>query len=80
MAVIEELLSEARTRQALPPPAVCRALRVRVGLTQQELASLLEVHKTTITRWESGARIPRRKACTEFALLLERLAKEVSAN
>lgn len=78
MSVFEELLSEARTRRTLPPPAVCRALRERVGLTQAEVATLLGVDKSAVTRWENGHRFPRRRARLAYAALLERLAKEVN--
>lgn len=35
-------------------PAELRAARFKLGLTQKELAARLEVHWTTVARWEGG--------------------------
>ena len=78
MAVIDELLVNARRRRALPPPAVRRYLREANGLSQAEVARALGCGRTAVTRWESGAREPRPETRLRYAELLERLAKEVS--
>lgn len=42
--------------------------RRRAGLTQPALAAMLEVHETTVSKWENGIALPR-------AETLRRLAK-----
>jgi len=44
-----------------PQPASLRvrSLRERCGLTQAELADILQVSRWTIVQWEAGARTPR---------------------
>lgn len=49
-----------------------KAWRERLGLTQQEAADLLGVHRVTVARWETGAcAMPRLigMACLNFELL-----------
>lgn len=36
------------------------ALRERLGLSQRELASLLEVHPMTVSKWECGRAFPNK--------------------
>ena len=42
-------------------------LRLREGMTQQDLANRLEVHQTAVSNWERGVNPPlpkyRRKLC-----------------
>lgn len=45
-----------------------KELRLKRGLTQDELAKLLSVNRTTVTLWETGVNHPR-------ASMLVRLAK-----
>ena len=35
-----------------PDPQKIKALRTAAGLTQQQLADLLHVHRNTVARWE----------------------------
>jgi transcriptional regulator with XRE-family HTH domain len=79
MEAIDTLLAEARRRQTLPPPPLRRLLRQRAGLTQDEVADALGIGRTAVTRWESGAREPRRAVRLAYIELLERLA-EVDGN
>ena len=39
-----------------PPPIFLTQWRDRCGLTQEKLAALIDVHKGTVSRWESGKR------------------------
>ncbi|MCP3961120.1 MAG: helix-turn-helix transcriptional regulator, partial [bacterium] len=39
-------------KRILPP--IYRRLRRRAGLSQGQLATYLEVHRTTVIRWETG--------------------------
>jgi DNA-binding transcriptional regulator YiaG len=55
---LDKLLARAKRRQALPLPAECRQLRVRVGISQAELAAVVGVTAPTLSRWETGARKP----------------------
>lgn len=46
-------------RRVLPAPAMCRAIRTTSGLTQADIAEILDVSRETVARWELGKRIPR---------------------
>lgn len=50
-----------------------KALRVRLGLTQSQMADRLGVHLNTYQQWEYGRRKPRRPTLK----LLEILKKEI---
>lgn len=80
MELLEQLLKEARLRQALPEPSLRRLVRERVGLSQGEIARVLGVSRAAVCRWESGRRHPRRVTAAEYAALLERLAKSPAHN
>jgi len=41
------------------PMRTLRKLRRAYKLTQAELAAMIDVHKTTLTRWETGKTNPR---------------------
>lgn len=69
------MLERTRTRR-LPPPAVRRALRERVGLTQADIASVLGVDRATVSRYETGKRTARGDLATAYRALLDRLARE----
>lgn len=43
-----------------PLSAWLRDLRSQAGLTQQELAEWVGVHRVSVSRWESGATYPPR--------------------
>jgi DNA-binding XRE family transcriptional regulator len=49
-----------------------RALRIHMGVTQQELAGVLGVRQQTISEWEKGAYEPTRSTSKH----LDRVAKE----
>ncbi len=49
-----------RSAAGLLEPSVIRAHREALGLTQRELAGLLLIAESTLSRWETGARIQRR--------------------
>lgn len=75
MAVIDQLLADAKRARDLPPPAVRRHLRERAGLSQEQLAQALGVGRTAVTRWETGAREPRPAVRLDYIEILERLAE-----
>jgi DNA-binding transcriptional regulator YiaG len=63
-------------------PEQIKAARMRLGLTQQQLAELLEVPKNTLARWERGVMKPV-GATLELALKaieIERLKKSTKRN
>lgn len=77
---LEELL-QARSRAPqgdLPPPAERKALRVRAGLTQADLAGPLKVHPETLGRWERGDGRPSRRAAAAYVAALELLRRSLS--
>ena len=76
MLQLDQVLTQARVRKTLPAPRARRLLRERAGLSQADLAAVLGVSDGTISRWETGARYPRRAALTAYAEVLERLADE----
>ena len=53
-----------------------KALRTRLGLTQEALARSLGVALNTVARWEQGSRRPGNLAKRELARLERRAAKE----
>jgi DNA-binding transcriptional regulator YiaG len=44
--------------EALPAPAVRRALRQAAGLSQADVATAVGAHKSAISRWEAGTSAP----------------------
>lgn len=76
---IEVVLRRGRGRRRLPPPEVRRQLRLAAGITQSELAEVLDVSRPEVSRWESGQRSPRHGNNLErYLAVLDRLAREFS--
>jgi DNA-binding transcriptional regulator YiaG len=50
--------------------------RTALGLTQQQLADAVGVHRITVTRWEAGRVIPRGLAARQLETTLACLEKE----
>jgi len=73
---LADALEHSRLRRQLPDPAGRRLLRVRVGLSQGDLARALNVATPTISRWESGARDPGRQHLAAYLELLNRHTRE----
>lgn len=69
----EELLERARLRQQLPPPSERRAIRIRSGIAQREMAEALSVSRQTLDHWERGRRRPRGSSVVRYARLLAEL-------
>ena len=57
-----------------------RNLRIKAGMTQQELADKLEVNQAAVSRWENGDNPPlpkyQKKICRLFGCTAEELLKE----
>lgn len=47
--------------------ATIKQHRQRAGLTQPELAALLQVHETTVSKWENGVALPRAETLRKLA-------------
>lgn len=76
---VDRLLARARARRSqAADPALGRLVRVRAGLSQEELAALVGVGRSAVSRWETGERTPRSEALLRYRALLERLAGEGS--
>ncbi len=54
-AALAALVEALRSRRSL---AEARCLRIRAGLSHQELAAHLGVHRATVGRWERGQSRP----------------------
>ena len=73
-ADLDEITRIARARLTLPEPPERRAIRERVGLAQSDLAGALGVTGPTLSRWETGERVPSRQLLVGYARLLTRLS------
>jgi DNA-binding transcriptional regulator YiaG len=49
-------------------PAELKQRRERLGLTQVQLAALLDVQPTTVSRWETGSKIIGHRGMLDLAL------------
>ncbi len=76
MDALASAINKAKRRQALPAPAARRALRQRLGLSQQDLAKALRVSHPSIARYELGQRTPRGDVLERYLQILHRLAQE----
>ena len=72
--VLDVLLARAETRQQFADPTQWKALRERAGLTQRELADVLQVDRVTVSRWETASRRPRGHLLDAYLAVLRRLA------
>jgi DNA-binding transcriptional regulator YiaG len=52
-----------------------REIREAARLTESEIARSVGAHYSSVSRWESGERMPRGQVAFRYAALLERLAK-----
>ncbi len=66
------LMAQVRVSRQLSPP-LAKAIRVSVGVSQQQVAKELGVHRVSIARWESGERRPRGHLLTAYTDLLREL-------
>lgn len=72
---VNEVLARGRARRTwrTEPAALARLVRNRAGLTQAELADVLGVDRSAVSRWESGARTPRSAVLARYMDLLDRI-------
>ncbi|MFD4124522.1 helix-turn-helix domain-containing protein [Streptomyces globisporus] len=57
-------------RSCMDTGAQIRDFRERRSLTQDQLADLLESHRTVVSRWETGFRRPDRRSLVKLAKLM----------
>jgi transcriptional regulator with XRE-family HTH domain len=76
---IDEVIERSRLRRKLPEPAQRRMLRERVGLSQREIAEVVGVLPSAVSRWEGGSRTPSGESLDRYVGVLERLAAEVDS-
>ena len=76
---LDELLRERRAATLVEPP-LGRLLRQGVGLSQDDVADLLNVDRSTLSRWESGKGRPRRQHVAAYLTVLRRFAAELQEN
>ncbi len=68
-AALRRIVDQLRAKAELLTPEEIREQRLRLGLTQEELAKLLRVAEETVSRWESEKQIPQR-AMNDFMEVL----------
>lgn len=56
-----------------------RKLRHAARVTLAELAADIGVSETSVSRWESGTRLPRGAVATRYGQVLDRLRRQVGA-
>jgi transcriptional regulator with XRE-family HTH domain len=74
---IDDDLHLAALRRRLPEPAVRRALREYVGVSQRAVAHDLGVAQGVVSRWESGKREVSDTLLASYLAILRNFAREV---
>ena len=67
-------LEAARLRSTLPAAPVRRRIREHAGVPQAAIAGALGVDRATVSRWETGSRMPHGPLLRRYLTLLDRLA------
>ncbi|MFE6632309.1 telomere-associated protein Tap [Streptomyces rochei] len=74
-----DALLEQVAQNDLPSPAERRRLRDAAGLSQAQVAKVLDTRRETVASWESGRNEPRPPQRAAYARLLEKLAERFPA-
>jgi transcriptional regulator with XRE-family HTH domain len=69
---------KARAKRLLPPPRERARIREAAGLSLDDLARDLGVHRTTILRWERDLRAPTGENVVRYATVLGQLQRLVT--
>jgi transcriptional regulator with XRE-family HTH domain len=77
MTVAEAVTALMNVRRSLPPPERRAQLRKDAGITQDALAEILGVTRSTLTYWESGKRNPSGASLTKYIEALNAMAAEL---
>ena len=73
----DEAIARGRAPRAFrADPGLGRLIRVGAGLRQGEVAALLGVNASTLSRWESGQRAPQGELLDRYRAILDRLQAE----
>ena len=70
-AVMDRVAAVVRQEEGLLQPAEIRALRARLGMTQEEFEAFLGVGPKTVTRWEKGTVYQNKATDTLLRLLAD---------
>jgi DNA-binding transcriptional regulator YiaG len=73
------LAAQVRAGRRLPSPAIARAIRHEAGVSQQQVADELGIHRVSVARWELGERAPRGELRLAYIALLDELREAVAA-
>ena len=74
---LDEALARRKVERELPSFDRRRELRLRHGLSQQDIADALGVERTTVLRWETTTTTPRGDAISRYVAALQRLADKL---
>ncbi|WP_086000407.1 MULTISPECIES: helix-turn-helix domain-containing protein [unclassified Nocardioides] len=78
-ALDQQLLLRVRTQREAPPVEELRRVRELAGVSRAELAVALQVHRSTVSRWERGLSVPRPQRLARYVTTVESLRSEVGA-
>lgn len=76
--MLETALRTADALRNLPSPPERRALREKAGLSQGAIADAVGVRRSTISRWESGDRVPRGKLALTYSTVLDEITDHLA--
>lgn len=76
---VDALLEAVASREPLPDPAERKRLRETAGLSQEQVAKVLQVRREAVSGWEAGRTEPRAPKRAAYARLLEGLAARYPA-
>jgi DNA-binding XRE family transcriptional regulator len=74
-----DILARGRARRlwrAGGASGLARLVRTTAGLTQAEMAALLKVDRSAVSRWEASRRTPRAEVLARYMAVLDRLKAE----
>lgn len=71
----DRIVQLANARRRVRDSKTARDIRIRAGLTEEDMAQALGVTQSTISRWEGGSRQPRGDAAIRWAELLAKLER-----
>lgn len=71
---VEALSALSQARLSLPRPRDRRSIRQRAKVSQAEVARVVGVSRTAVTRWEAGDRDPTGPRLRAYMQVLDRLS------